>query len=114
MNLVRTIVHGSAVFLMAAVICLSYPSAHGQNAKHEERGAEWRNEPRSNTFASPPGTRARLSAEKATTIARRETGGRILSATAVDGGKKGYRVRLLMDGRRVVTVHVTGTGRIKK
>lgn len=45
-----------------------------------------------------------LSVEEATAIARRQTGGRVLSAAP--DGKKGYRVRVLLDGGRVTTVIV--------
>ncbi|MDA1076077.1 MAG: hypothetical protein O3A63_15150 [Proteobacteria bacterium] len=45
-----------------------------------------------------------LSVEEATAIARRQTGGRVLSAAP--DGKNGYRVRVLLDGGRVTTVIV--------
>jgi len=48
--------------------------------------------------------------EAAANIARRETGGRVLSLTPIKGGQEGYRIRLLLDGGRVVTVVVDAQG----
>ena len=61
-------------------------------------------------FVSSPG----ISMEKATAIARRHTGGRVLSASP-QNRKAGtsYKVRMLVDGERVVTVTVDHQGRVK-
>lgn len=56
---------------------------------------------------------ARLTPESAAGIARRETGGRVLSVTPMDGAERGYRVRLLLDGGRVTTVVVGSRGGIE-
>jgi hypothetical protein len=56
--------------------------------------------PNNNFVQSAPG----MSVEEATAIARRQTGGRVLSAAP--DGKKGYRVRVLLDGGRVTTIVV--------
>lgn len=64
-----------------------------------------------NRFAPQPG----VGLERATQIARQHTGGRVISATPhqrSDGTE--YRVRMLVDGERVVTVTVDARGRVKK
>jgi len=54
-----------------------------------------------------------ISADEATAIVRRKYGGRVISVTPVNGGKGGYKVRVLVDGGRVKTVHVDKNGRIR-
>jgi hypothetical protein len=62
------------------------------------------------TLVKPPG----ITLEQATNMVRRETGGRVLSASPVDrGGQRGYEVRVLIDGKRVKNVYVDGDGRIR-
>ena len=53
-------------------------------------------------------------AQTAAGIARRETGGRVLSVTALEGGEGGYRIRLLLNGGRVTTVLVDARGGVRK
>jgi uncharacterized membrane protein YkoI len=54
-------------------------------------------------FAAP----AAISLEQAADKVRRETGGRVLSASPTEkGGKRGYDVRVLLDGKRVKKVFV--------
>lgn len=67
--------------------------------------------PRSSLGFAPA---AGISIDKATAIARKHTGGRVLSATPkqLSSGTV-YRVRMLVDGERVVTVTVDQTGRVK-
>lgn len=61
-------------------------------------------------FAPAPG----ISIEKATAIARKHTGGRVLSATPkTRSSGTEYRIRMLVDGERVMTVVVDHKGRIK-
>ncbi len=63
------------------------------------------------SFAPAPG----ISIEKATAIARKHTGGRVLSATPkTRSSGTEYRIRMLVDGERVTTVVVDHQGRIKK
>lgn len=56
----------------------------------------------------------RMTPESAAGIARRETGGRVLSVTRLEGGEQGYRVRVLLDGGRVTTVLVGPGGGIRR
>ena len=54
-----------------------------------------------------------ISTEQAAHIARRKTGGRVLSITpASKGGQRGYNVRVLIDGKRVKQYYVDSDGRI--
>jgi hypothetical protein len=52
-----------------------------------------------------------ITLEQATNMVRRETGGRVLSASPTDRG--GYEVRVLIDGKRVKNVYVDSDGRIR-
>ncbi len=62
------------------------------------------------SFAPAPG----ISLEQATSIARKHTGGRVLSASPrVRSQGTEYRVRMLVDGERVVTVTVDHRGRVQ-
>ena len=55
-----------------------------------------------------------ISLEEATDIVRRAYGGRVLSASpASKNGKKGYQVRVLLDGGRVKTVFVDSSGSVR-
>ncbi len=55
-----------------------------------------------------------LTPESAAGIARRETGGRVLSVTPIGGADGGFRVRLLLDGGRVTSVLVGARGNIRR
>ena len=53
-----------------------------------------------------------ISIEQATAIVRRQTGGRVLSAEPIKrNGKRGYSVRVLIDGERVKQFYVDSEGR---
>lgn len=52
--------------------------------------------------------------EMAADIARRETGGRVLSVTPLERGQRGYRIRLLLDGGRVTTILVDSQGGVRR
>ena len=72
------------------------------------RGAE--KAPAMQRLASQP----RMTPESAAGVARRETGGRVLSVTPLEGGEQGFRVRVLLDGGRVTTVLVGPGGGIRR
>ena len=57
---------------------------------------------------------SQMTPESAAGVARRETGGRVLSVTPLEGSQRGYRVRLLLDGGRVTTVLVGPGGGIRR
>lgn len=72
------------------------------------RGVQEQLEP--NNLVRPPG----ITLEQAANEVRRETGGRVLSASPAErGGQRGYEVRVLLDGKRVKSYFVDGQGRIR-
>lgn len=72
------------------------------------RGAQEQLEP--NNLTRPPG----ITLEQAANMVRRQTGGRVLSASPSSrGGNQGYEVRVLEDGKRVKSYFVDGDGRIR-
>ncbi len=56
----------------------------------------------------------RISAKQAAAIARKEMEGRVLSVKPMLDKGAGYRVNMLLDGGRVVTVKVDPHGRIRR
>ena len=63
-----------------------------------------------NHYAAPVGG---ISLEQAADKVRRKTGGRVLSATPVEkSGRRGYNVRVLVDGKRVKQYYVDAEGRM--
>lgn len=52
-----------------------------------------------------------ISADQAASIVRGSFGGRVVSVKSA--GKGGWKVRVLLDGGRVKTVHVDGSGSIR-
>jgi len=97
-------------FFVLAVLsgCLVLPVAAAP-ARNDTRN-ELTNPAGSNSFAPA----SSISLEKATSIARQHTGGRVLSTTPKQrSAGTEYRVRMLVDGERVVTVIVDHKGRIK-
>ncbi|MEM8768609.1 MAG: PepSY domain-containing protein [Pseudomonadota bacterium] len=61
-------------------------------------------------YAPPVGG---ISLEQAADKVRRQTGGRILSATPSErGGRRGYEIRVLVDGKRVKQYYVDSEGRL--
>lgn len=72
---------------------------------------DWRSDAlEPNSLVRPPG----ISVERCANIVRRETGGRVLSATPVErGGRRGCEVRVLVDGKRVRSLFVDSQGRIR-
>jgi hypothetical protein len=99
----RRLFHAFGALLLGAAMLVG---ASAQAAEHRQpNGAA-----PGNSFAPAPG----ISIEKATAIARKHTGGRVLSATpkSRSNGTE-YRVRMLVDGERVMTVVVDHKGRIK-
>lgn len=68
-------------------------------------------QPQPQNLVSPPG----VSLEQAAETVRRETGGRVLSASPAErSGIRGYDVRVLLEGKRVRNVFVDHEGRIDR
>lgn len=66
---------------------------------------------RQDSFVAQPGINLR----EATAIARKHTGGKVLSANPRQrGAVMEYRVRMLVDGERVVTVTVDDSGQVRE
>ena len=95
------------LLLPMLVLCLATP---GYAAESRVDLPDLARPPASNGFAPAPG----ISLEKATAIARKHTGGRVLSATPKQRSNGTvYRIRMLVDGERVVTVTVDERGQIR-
>ncbi len=91
--------------LVALVAVLSAPAA---SAAEDYRGLTRK---AVNGYAeTPAGTTAAISRERAARIARRHVSGKVLSVKPAREG--GYRVRVLSEGARVVTIAVDAKGRI--
>jgi hypothetical protein len=72
--------------------------------------SRWEGDEQPSYYAKPPG----VSLEQAADRVRRETGGRVLSATpATRGGERGYSIRVLLDGKRVKQVFVDSEGNLR-
>ena len=61
-------------------------------------------------FAPQPG----LSIDRAVHLVREKVDGRVLSVTPIDGGRRGYEVRVLLQEGRVKTIHLDRDGRIRE
>ena len=104
-DLAKRVMRSCAVLLLVCGLCLSV----AVEAAEPRNGRIDRNPP-PNGFAPTPG----IAIERATAIARKHTGGRVLSATPKQRSMgTEYRIRMLVDGERVMTVVVDHQGRIK-
>lgn len=94
--------------LGAGLVALTLLAPAGALAAPNWAGSENPLEP--NTLVRPPG----ITLEQAANKVRRETGGRVLSASPSErGGRRGYEVRVLVDGKRVKSYFVDSDGRIR-
>lgn len=93
--------------LVCVVTMLAAPGANAQ-PRDDLQGIS-RDASSSYFGAAKPG----IGIKRATAIARKHTGGRVLSASPRQAGQAmQYRVRVLVDGERVVTVTVDHDGQI--
>lgn len=91
-----------------ALVCFFGQSHAAQSVENDVRGIS--TDATSSFFSSPSG----VSLRQATAIARKHTGGRVLSANSLErSGQVEHRVRMLVNGERVVTVTVDHEGQIK-
>jgi len=87
----------SLLLLLLTGAVLTEPALAGQQAQPQH-------------YAPPVGG---ISLEQAADKVRRETGGRVLSASPEEkGGRRGYSVRVLVDGKRVKQYYVDADGRV--
>jgi hypothetical protein len=96
--------------LLLAVLLVAAAGFAGDVAAAPDwmRGAQEQLEPQN--LVRPPG----ISLEQAANMVRRETGGRVLSASpARRGSERGYEVRVLLDGKRVKSIFVDSDGRMR-
>jgi len=111
----RYIINPSRHLLLLAGVLLSAVLTLPVHAAESRDGLSSVEQPRNGlssgqSFAPAPG----ISIDKATSLARQKVGGRVLSATPKQrGGNTVYRVRMLVDGERVITVTVDQQGRVK-
>ena len=97
--------------LLTAALAAGAGSAFAQDVDLSRAGLDAGLPPdaSSSYFAPAPG----IGIQQATDIVRRDIGGRVLSANPRRVGQNTqYRVRVLVDGERVVTVTVDHNGRI--
>ncbi len=100
-----------AFLLVTSVASLVSPVAQAQEALWEQHLTP--NELVPNQLA--PVATGNVSVERAIRIVRRETGGRVLAASAGKRqGSPGVNVRTLLDGERVTTFFVHADGRLQK
>ena len=67
-------------------------------------------EPVQHTLAPQPG----VSEDRAVSLVREEVDGRVLSVVPIDGGRRGYQVRVLLEGGRIETIEVDPGGRVER
>jgi uncharacterized membrane protein YkoI len=93
----------TATILLSIALCSA--SVNAEAGAHRRHVAQ----------ANPGSAQAQLiSADRAAAIARRATGGRVLSVNLSRGAQPVYRVKILMDSRRVRTVTVDArTGNLR-
>ena len=95
--------------LVLAVLTVAVPQANAADGLPTVR--DLTRDAASNSFAP----QTRVSLKQATVIARNHTGGRVLSAnTKQRGTLVEYRVRMLVNGERVVTVTVDQNGEVRE
>ena len=96
--------------LLAALVIFLIIALPGFTAQAQPKIKDISTDTSSSFFAPPPG----ITLKQATAIARKHTGGRVLSADPRQRGEvMEYRVRVLIDGERVVTLMVDENGRVR-
>ena len=99
-----------SVVLVGCLAAMMSFTAYSQAAPALPTLQDFTKDASSNSFT----TRSRVSLKQATGIARKHTGGRVLSAhTKQRGAAVEYRVRMLVNGERVVTVTVDQSGHVR-
>ena len=67
-------------------------------------------EPVRRGFAPQPG----MSIDQVNRLLRGQVEGRAVSVVPVEGGRRGYKLRVLLDGGRIVSLRMDRDGRIRK
>ncbi len=95
----------AAIAVLALATLLAGPVAAAPDWQH---GGHEQLEP--NTLVRP----SDVTLEQAANMVRRQTGGRVLSASPSErSGRQGYDIRVLLDGKRVKSYFVDDQGRIR-
>ena len=55
-----------------------------------------------------------VSEDRAVDLVREEVDGRVLAVFPIDGGRRGYRVRVLLEGGRIETIRVNPKGGLER
>ena len=55
-----------------------------------------------------------VSQNRAVNLVREEVDGRVLSVIPIEGGRRGYEVRVLLEGGRIQTIRVGPLGRVER
>lgn len=55
-----------------------------------------------------------VSQDRAVNLVREEVEGRVLSVLPIEGGRRGYEVRVLLEGGRIQTIRVGPRGRLER
>ena len=55
-----------------------------------------------------------VSQDRAVNLVREEVDGRVLSVVPIEGGRRGYEVRVLLEGGRIQTIRVGPRGRLER
>ena len=84
--------------LAALLICLPLAAAPAER------------EPAQRTLAPQPG----VSQDRALDLVREAVDGRVLSVIPIEGGRRGYEVRVLLEGGRIQTIRVNPRGRLQR
>ncbi|MCY4343382.1 MAG: hypothetical protein OXE83_07400 [Gammaproteobacteria bacterium] len=67
-------------------------------------------EPARRALAPQPG----VSQDRALNLVRDAVDGRVLSVVPIESGRRGYEVRILLDGGRIQTIRVSPRGRLER
>ena len=67
-------------------------------------------EPAQRTLAPQPS----VSQDRALDLVREAVDGRVLSVIPIEGGRRGYEVRVLLEGGRIQTIRVNSRGRLER
>ncbi|MCY4214720.1 MAG: hypothetical protein OXF68_13995 [Gammaproteobacteria bacterium] len=55
-----------------------------------------------------------VSQDRALNLVREAVDGRVLSVVPIESGRRGYQVRILLDGGRIQTIRVSPRGRLER
>ena len=104
----KTIVRARTVSLFVVMTAALLPMSSGVMA---QPFTDTEKDARAESFFSQP---AGISRKEAARRARAATDGKVIAIKPVKKGNDGYNVRLVVEGGRVVTVRVDGSGKVHR